>query len=88
MAFEKMPMDEVYEQLDKTKWCKYQHSKMMSAFWSSKNPQEDYRKLMKETGFEENFITSQNECIIIPNLETARGKFVLLCSVKVNIMYP
>lgn len=56
-SLERLPVDEPYEKLDKTKWKKFQHSRVLSPFSKSENPFEEYRNLTKEVGFEEDVIT-------------------------------
>lgn len=73
-----MPMDEAFDNLDKTKWSKYQHSKFNSLFWKSSNPKEEYRKLMKEIGFEEKFISLQDDIIRFPDLHHAKGRILII----------
>lgn len=74
-AFERLPMGEAYEKLDKTKWRKYKHSNILSPFWDTKSPFEEYKKLTLEIGFLEDIITlMDDQCIYAPNNEVARSK--------------
>lgn len=74
-TFEHLPLNEAYENLDKTKWGKYNHSNFISAFWKRQDPLEDFRKLTQRIGFKEIIITSQDGILRLPDLDTARGTF-------------
>lgn len=84
ITFERTPMDVAYEELDKTKWRKYNHSKAMSAFCKNKSPREEYQKLMSEIGFEENFITLEDERVRFPDLQTAHGEFTIFLELNIH----
>lgn len=68
-------MDEAYETLDKTKWIKLKHYKVMSAFCKSENPFERYKAVTKEVGFQENILTSLDDLhLYYPNEQKMRSK--------------
>lgn len=74
-TFERLPVDEAYDKMDKTKWCKYQHSRFMSSFCRSENPFEEFKKLTLEIGFQEDkFALIDNLSLYTPNESIMRGK--------------
>lgn len=74
-TFDRLPMDKAYEELDKSKWKKYQHFRAMSPFWNSTNPFEDYKNLTKVVGFQEDIMAIVNDCYLYaPSLTIFRGK--------------
>lgn len=59
-TFEINPMDDAFELLDKGKWAKYNNSRSLSPFHNSENPLEQYMELIKNLGFRNVHIFSEN----------------------------
>lgn len=74
-GFEHLPANEAYENLDKTKWSKFQHSKIMSAFWDKESPIDEYKIIIEEVGFQIDTLTLFEDLnLLFPNEENLRSK--------------
>lgn len=77
-TFERLPMGEAYEKIDKTKWKKFHHSKILSPFWESKSPFTEYKELTLRIGFQEDIMVLLDGFgVYAPNEQDARSKFLI-----------
>lgn len=87
-AFERLPMGEAYEKLDKTKWSKYKHSEILSPFWNTESPFEEYKNSTLEIGFLEDLFTlMEDQCVYAPNNEVARSKAFIYVTILITSIY-
>lgn len=75
-AFEEIYTDEAFEKLDQGKWRKYNNEKAISPFYWSENRLKEYQNLIKDVGFVDCHVSSQNYRTQ-SSLSAFEGKFII-----------